>query len=103
MITYATSSRCRQQMLLEYFGEKQIMNVAIATTVSNEKTRDRLKKFSDTNCERDTATARNGAISRNEIVESLPYPENEVIESLRFLQDEGFITACEDGIHYKNK
>ena len=26
----------------------------------------------------------------------------EVIESLRFLQDEGFITACEDGIHYKN-
>ena len=45
----------------------------------------------------------NGAISRNEIVECLPYPENEVIESLRFLQDEGFITACEDGIHYKNK
>ena len=44
----------------------------------------------------------NGAISRNEIVECLPYPENEVIESLRFLQDEGFITACEDGIHYKN-
>lgn len=43
----------------------------------------------------------NGAISRNKIVESLPYPENEVIESLRFLQDEGFITACEDGIHYK--
>ena len=64
-----------------------------------KKTRGRLKKFSDTNCERDTATAR---ISRNEIVESLPYPENEVIESLRFLQDEGFITACEDGIHYKN-
>lgn len=58
MITYAISSRCRQQMLLEYFGEKQIMNVAIATTVSNEKTRDRLKKYSDTNCERDTATAR---------------------------------------------
>ena len=63
-----------------------------------KKTRGRLKKFSDTNCERDTATARKWGNQP----ECLPYPENEFIESLRFLQDEGFITACEDGIHYKN-
>lgn len=103
MITYATSSCCRQQMLLEYFGEKADYECGYCDNCIERKNERPPQKFSDTNCERDTATARNGAISRNEIVESLPYPENEVIESLRFLQDEGFITACEDGIHYKNK
>ena len=78
------------------------MNVAIATTVSNEKNerppqkilRYKLRKrYSD--CSEMGQSAETKSWNA--------YPENEVIESLRFLQDEGFITACEDGIHYKNK
>ena len=84
MITYAISSRCRQQMLLEYFGEKADYECGYCDNCIERKKRETVSK-------------------NTPIVESLPYPENEVIESLRFLQDEGFITACEDGIHYKNK
>ena len=104
MITYATSSRCRQQMLLEYFGEKADYECGYCDNCIERKKREAASKNSPIQIAKEIQRLLgNGAISRNEIVESLPYPENEVIESLRFLQDEGFITACEDGIHYKNK
>ena len=104
MITYATSSRCRQQMLLEYFGEKADYECGYCDNCIERKKREAASKNSPIQIAKEIQRLLgNGAISRNEIVECLPYPENEVIESLRFLQDEGFITACEDGIHYKNK
>ena len=104
MITYATSSCCRQQMLLEYFGEKADYECGYCDNCIERKKREAASKNSPIQIAKEIQRLLgNGAISRNEIVESLPYPENEVIESLRFLQDEGFITACEDGIHYKNK
>lgn len=103
MITYATSSRCRQQMLLEYFGEKADYECGYCDNCIERKKREAASKNSPIQIAKEIQRLLgNGAISRNEIVECLPYPENEVIESLRFLQDEGFITACEDGIHYKN-
>lgn len=90
-------------MLLEYFGEKADYECGYCDNCIERKKREAASKNSPIQIAKEIQRLLgNGAISRNEIVESLPYPENEVIESLRFLQDEGFITACEDGIHYKN-
>ena len=92
------------EMLLEYFGEKADYECGYCDNCIERKKREAASKNSPIQIAKEIQRLLgNGAISRNEIVESLPYPENEVIESLRFLQDEGFITACEDGIHYKNK
>lgn len=68
-----------------------------------KKTRDRLKKYSDTNCERDTATARKWGNQPKQNRGKPPLSRERGYRELALLQDEGFITACEDGIHYKNK
>ena len=103
MITYATSTRCRQQMLLEYFGEKGDYECGCCDNCIERR------KHEPPSIQRPAQIARaiqqvigTGTVSRNRIVDSLPYPEDEVIEALRFLRDEGFV-VCEDEIHYKNK
>ena len=103
MITYATSTRCRQQMLLEYFGEKSDYECGCCDNCIERRKHER------PSIQRPAQIARavqqvigTGTVSRNRIVDSLPYPEDEVIEALRFLRDEGFV-VCEDEIHYRNK
>ena len=103
MITYATSTRCRQQMLLEYFGEKSDYECGCCDNCIERR------KHEPPSIQRPAQIARaiqqvigTGTVSRNRIVDSLPYPEDEVIEALRFLRDEGFV-VCEDEIHYRNK
>lgn len=104
MITYATSTRCRQQMLLEYFGEKSDDYTCGCCDNCIER-----KKREQATAQDPAQIARaiqqfigNGIVSRNQITASLPYPEDEVIEALRFLRDEGFVVS-EDDIHYTNK
>ena len=103
MITYATSTRCRQQMLLEYFGEKSDYECGCCDNCIERRKHER------PSIQRPAQIARavqqvigTDTVSRNRIVDSLPYPEDEVIEALRFLRDEGFV-VCEDEIHYRNK
>lgn len=103
MITYATSTRCRQQMLLEYFGEKADYECGCCDNCIEHRKREQAS------AQKPEVIARaiqqfigNDCVSRDRIAAALPYPEDEVIEALRFLRDEGFI-VCEDDIHYKNK
>lgn len=104
MITYATSTRCRQQMLLEYFGEKDSEYTCGCCDNCIER-----KKREQATAQDPAQIARaiqqfigHDTVSREQIAASLPYPEDEVIEALRFLRDEGFV-VCEDEIHYTNK
>ncbi len=100
MITYASSNRCRQQMLLEYFGEKAEYECGECDNCIERKKRQSATGVSPVQIAQ--AILRlidQGECERSRIVAMLPYPEGEVIEALRFLHDEGFVT-CHDGIHY---
>lgn len=104
MIAYATSStRCRQQMLLEYFGEKSDYGCGCCDNCIERKKRERHSNETPVQIARAIREyIGNRTINRAQIAAALPYPENEVMEALRFLQDEGFI-VCEDGINYTNR
>ena len=103
MIAYATSStRCRQQMLLEYFGEKTDYACGCCDNCIERKKRESAAHESPVQIAQAIQQyLGNETLGRTQIIDALPYPENEVLEALRFLQDEGFI-VCEDGINYKN-
>lgn len=102
MIAYATSTRCRQEMLLEYFGEKSDTPCGCCDNCIERRKREQASAQSLAQVARAIRQLIGSTtMSRDRITSSLPYPEEEVIEALRFLQDEGFV-VCEDGIHYTN-
>ncbi len=103
MIAYATSStRCRQQMLLEYFGEKTDYACGCCDNCIEQKKRGNATHEPPVQiAQAIRQQLGNGIWKRSQIIDALPYPENDILEALRFLQDEGFI-VCKDGIHYKN-
>lgn len=91
MIRYATDEECRSRMLLEYFDEKSdecgCCDVCIERRNGETLTADRFKTLARTI--QDMLAQR--PASRQEIVQALPYPQPQVIETLRYLQDEGYI------------
>lgn len=102
MIAYATSTRCRQQMLLEYFGEKADCTCGCCDNCIERRKREQASAQSQVQIARAIRQLiGHETMSRSRITASLPYPEEEVVEALRFLQDEGFV-VCPDGIHYTN-
>ncbi len=103
MIAYASSSRCRQQMLLEYFGENPDYECGYCDNCLDRKKRQATHAKSLAQIAGEVMhLIHAGESNRTRLVAQLPYPEETVIEALRFLQDEGFI-GCEDGIHYTPK
>ncbi|HIX27465.1 MAG TPA: RecQ family ATP-dependent DNA helicase, partial [Candidatus Barnesiella excrementigallinarum] len=89
MIAYASSStRCRQQMLLEYFGEKSDYGCGCCDNCIERKKRERHSNETPVQIARAIREyIGNRTINRAQIAAALPYPENEVMEALRFLQD----------------
>ena len=91
MIRYATDEECRSRMLLEYFDEKSdecgCCDVCIERRNEETLTADRFKTLARTI--QDMLAQR--PASRQEIVQALPYPQPQVIETLRYQQDEGNI------------
>lgn len=97
MILYAThDKKCRQQILLEYFGEKGSRPCGMCDNC--------LKKESDEITEREFAEILHAIkiaiakrpMSAKEIAEELPYKTDNVIEVIRFLEDEGYIGKNKD-------
>ncbi len=103
MIAYASSSRCRQQMLLEYFGEAPDYECGCCDNCLEHKKHRNASTPSPARIAREVMELiTTGETERQRLVARLPYPEEAVIEALRLLQDEGFITD-NDGIHYTIK
>ncbi len=103
MIAYASSSRCRQQMLLEYFGETPDYECGCCDNCLDRKKQQNASTQSSTHIAHELIRLiTNGENDRQRLVALLPYPESDVIEALRFLQDEDFV-SCLDGIHYTIK
>ncbi len=103
MIAYASSSRCRQQMLLEYFGETPDGECGCCDNCLDRKKQQNASAQSSAPIARQLMRLiTEGVSDRSQLVARLPYPESDIIEALRFLQDEGFI-SCLDGIHYTLK
>lgn len=97
MIVYAThDKKCRQAILLEYFGEKGGHSCGMCDNC--------LKRENDDISEREFAEIMHGvkillakrSMSAKEIAEELPYKRENVIEVIRFLSDEGYIDNNEN-------
>lgn len=101
MIKYVThDKKCRQLMLLEYFGEKGGRSCGMCDNC--------LKRESDEISEKEFAEIMHAIkillakknMSAREIAEELPYRKENVIEVLRFLSDEGYI-GNDDGLYFQ--
>jgi ATP-dependent DNA helicase RecQ len=92
MITYAThDKKCRQLLLLEYFGEKNGKECCICDNCLKTDNKDVEKReFSEIETKL-YELLENGTYNINQIVNSLPYDRDKVIEVVRFLVDEGYI------------
>ena len=92
MITYAThDKKCRQLLLLEYFGEKNGKECCICDNCLKTDSKDVEKReFSEIETKL-YELLENGTYNINQIVNSLPYDRDKVIEVVRFLVDEGYI------------
>lgn len=99
MIEYAThDKKCRQQMLLEYFGETGSQHCGTCDNC--------LKREDDSVNDRDFAEISHAIkvliaakpLPVNAITESLPYSKEKIIEVLRFLTDEGYI-SCKENLY----
>lgn len=100
MILYAThDKKCRQLILLEYFGEKGGHPCGMCDNC--------LKRESEDVSEREFAEILHAVkmllagkrMSAREIADELPYKVNDVIEVVRFLEDEGYI-CMEDNRYF---
>ena len=101
MLQYvAEDERCRGNMLLQYFGEKtgeECGNCDICISRRSEK----LSSARFGRIESDIRRILDqGPCERARLIEILPYPREQVIETLRFLCDEEYIN-CEAGHTYK--
>lgn len=92
MITYAThDKKCRQLLLLEYFGEKNGKECCICDNCLKTDSKGVEKReFSEIETKL-YELLENGTCNINQIVNSLPYDRDKVIEVVRFLVDEGYI------------
>ena len=92
MITYAThDKKCRQLLLLEYFGEKNGKECCICDNCLKKDNKDVEKReFSEIETKL-YELFENGACNINQIVNSLPFDRDKIIEVVRFLVDEGYI------------
>ncbi|MEG1586701.1 MAG: RecQ family ATP-dependent DNA helicase [Bacteroidales bacterium] len=92
MINYATSeTHCRTRILLKYFGEKSYSDCGRCDICLSQKegslTASLFKKIEKEI--RDNLIADN--CTQSNLTENLNYPEKHIIETLRYLIDEGFV------------
>ena len=102
MLQYTVEDdNCRVKTLLSYFGEK--IDDCGNCDVCKNRAENKLstKKFS--HIEKDIRTyLAKGATELGTLVENISYPQDKVIETLRFLCDENFV-ICENGLYRINK
>lgn len=92
MITYAThDKKCRQLLLLEYFGEKDGKCCQICDNCLNSDNNEVDKRdFAEIEGKLNELLSIN-ACNINQIVNALPFNRDKIIEVVRFLVDEGYI------------
>lgn len=96
MITYAThDKKCRQLLLLEYFGEKDGKCCQICDNCLNsDKNEVDKRDFTEIESKLNELLSDN-ACNINQIVNALPFNRDKIIEVVRFLVDEGYIVYDE--------
>ena len=100
VINYAyAETGCRESIITSYFGEKIVRKCGCCDLCIDEKKSNNhtAKDVQDGILYMTSLHPR----TAQEIVSTLSFPHNEVYEMLRFLVDEGFVLALEDGT-YKN-
>lgn len=92
MIMYAThDKKCRQLMLLEYFGEKDGKCCCICDNCLKSDSDEVSKRdFSEIECGI-KELLREKPCNITSIIASLPYDREKIVEVIRFLTDEGYI------------
>ena len=92
MIEYATSeSHCRTRILLKYFGEKSYTDCGRCDIcLSKKEGRLTATRFKQIETEIRTSLTQ-APCSQSNLTEKLNYPERHLIDTLRYLIDEGFI------------
>lgn len=82
---------CREKLLLDYFGEKTTDNCGCCDVCQNKKN----ATLSPVVFDQITSTLqdllRNEPLKLNELVERLHYPQEQIVETIRYLIDERFL------------
>lgn len=103
MLEYVSSEEyCRTRILLKYFGEKSYHDCG-RCDICVERKEGRLTAALFAEIETGIRRLLNTEpVTQEQIVDGLDYPEKHVIETLRFLIDEGYVTEFENKIRLKD-
>lgn len=102
-IRYAETAVCRSQQLLAYFGEEDapqcgICDVCLGRTKAEVNT-DEFERYK----EKIHRLLKKESLSMKQLIESFPAKrENQVLRSLEFLLDEGFVEKEGETLHWKS-
>lgn len=82
---------CRERLLLEYFGEKNVDDCGGCDVCQKKKKATLSPALFDQIWASVKSRLQDAALSINELVEQLPYPQDAVVEAIRYMVDEGFL------------
>ena len=88
---YTTASKCRSQVLLEYFGEKNAEPCGQCDVCRRQSEKELKEEEFELMKEEIESITRMGPIGLNELVDKIPFNKDKLIQTIRWLLDNGIL------------